>query len=113
MPILQTLSEDPYGIYALVLTPTRLVLFRVLAFRTDLLLHVYQDTTNHITYRSALYNTCSELAFQIGDQFVIFGKPLNIKVSVVTGGRSKSLQNCQLQFITWMLPKLAVLCIFP
>ena len=52
--------------------------------------------------KQLVYGTCTfcirltfivnfrELAFQIGDQFVIFGKPLNIKVSVVTGGRSES-----------------------
>ena len=29
LPILQTLAEDPYGIYALVLTPTRELAFQV------------------------------------------------------------------------------------
>ena len=29
LPILQTLSEDPYGIYALVLTPTRELAFQI------------------------------------------------------------------------------------
>ena len=53
LPILQKLSEDPYGIYALVLTPTR------------------------------------ELAFQIGDQFKALGKPIQVRVTVVTGGRGE------------------------
>ncbi|GAA97479.1 uncharacterized protein L969DRAFT_83780 [Mixia osmundae IAM 14324] len=49
-PILQALAEDPYGIFALVLTPTR------------------------------------ELAFQIADQFVALGTPINLQSTVVVGG---------------------------
>ncbi|KAK6056743.1 DEAD/DEAH box helicase, partial [Cooperia oncophora] len=52
LPILNELAVDPYGIFALVLTPTR------------------------------------ELASQIFDQFVALGKPVAIKVSLITGGRS-------------------------
>ncbi|KJH43371.1 DEAD/DEAH box helicase [Dictyocaulus viviparus] len=52
LPILQELAVDPYGVFALVLTPTR------------------------------------ELASQIVDQFMAFGKPIALKVSLVTGGRS-------------------------
>lgn len=51
IPILQTLSVDPYGIYALILTPTR------------------------------------ELALQIGDSFRALGRPMGLRVEVVTGGR--------------------------
>ena len=29
LPILQTLSDDPYGIYALILTPTRELAFQI------------------------------------------------------------------------------------
>lgn len=36
LPVLQKLSEDPYGIYCLVLTPTRSVLFKVEPGRTQL-----------------------------------------------------------------------------
>jgi len=50
LPILQKLSEDPYGIFALILTPTR------------------------------------ELAFQIADQFRVFGKSINLKDTIVVGG---------------------------
>ncbi|XP_029657812.1 probable ATP-dependent RNA helicase DDX49 isoform X1 [Octopus sinensis] len=50
LPILQLLSEDPYGIFALIVTPTR------------------------------------ELAYQIGEQFEVFGKPINVRVTVITGG---------------------------
>ncbi|CAJ0606185.1 unnamed protein product [Cylicocyclus nassatus] len=52
LPILNELAVDPYGIFALVLTPTR------------------------------------ELASQIYDQFVALGKPIALKVSLITGGRS-------------------------
>ncbi|WKX97538.1 hypothetical protein Q1695_013307 [Nippostrongylus brasiliensis] len=52
LPILHELAIDPYGIFALVLTPTR------------------------------------ELASQIYDQFVALGKPIALKTSLVTGGRS-------------------------
>ena len=50
LPILQKLAVDPYGIFALVLTPTR------------------------------------ELANQIADQFISFGRPINLKVCTVIGG---------------------------
>ncbi|XP_026688251.1 probable ATP-dependent RNA helicase DDX49, partial [Diaphorina citri] len=50
LPILQKWCEDPYGIFALVLTPTR------------------------------------ELAYQIGDQFLVLGKVMNLRVSIITGG---------------------------
>nr|ACO11002.1 Probable ATP-dependent RNA helicase DDX49 [Caligus rogercresseyi] len=60
LPILDALSEDPYGIYALVLTPTR------------------------------------ELAYQIADTFKILGKPLNVKVSIIIGGRDMVLQGSEL-----------------
>lgn len=51
LPILQRFVEDPFGVFAVVITPTR------------------------------------ELAFQIGEQFRILGKPVNLQVSVVVGGR--------------------------
>ncbi|KAG8701630.1 putative RNA helicase [Ceratobasidium sp. 395] len=60
LPILQKLSEDPYGIYALVLTPTR------------------------------------ELAFQISEQFVVLGGPLNLKTAVIVGGMDMMEQALEL-----------------
>ena len=57
IPILQTLSENPYGVYCLVLTPTR------------------------------------ELALQIGDSFNVLGKPMGLRVVVVTGGRDTIRQS--------------------
>ncbi|XP_048736613.2 probable ATP-dependent RNA helicase DDX49 [Ostrea edulis] len=61
LPILQKLSEDPFGIFALVLTPTR------------------------------------ELAFQIAEQFNVLGKPINIRVTVITGGMDMMQQGIDLQ----------------
>ncbi|PVU97255.1 hypothetical protein BB561_000679 [Smittium simulii] len=50
LPILHKLAQDPYGVFALVLSPTR------------------------------------ELAIQIGEQFTVFGKSINLKISVIVGG---------------------------
>uniref|UniRef100_A0A8D8TM49 RNA helicase n=1 Tax=Cacopsylla melanoneura TaxID=428564 RepID=A0A8D8TM49_9HEMI len=60
LPILQKWCEDPYGIFALVLTPTR------------------------------------ELAYQIGDQFLVLGKVMNLRVSIITGGMDMVDQGKQL-----------------
>ncbi|XP_022108140.1 probable ATP-dependent RNA helicase DDX49 [Acanthaster planci] len=60
LPILQKLSEDPYGIFCLVLTPTR------------------------------------ELAFQIGDQFRVLGKPIGVRDSVIVGGFDMIRQGLEL-----------------
>ncbi|XP_061172252.1 probable ATP-dependent RNA helicase DDX49 [Saccostrea echinata] len=61
LPVLQKLSEDPFGIFALVLTPTR------------------------------------ELAFQIAEQFNVLGKPINVRVTVITGGLDMMQQGIDLQ----------------
>nr|XP_022329447.1 probable ATP-dependent RNA helicase DDX49 [Crassostrea virginica] len=61
LPIVQKLSEDPFGIFALVLTPTR------------------------------------ELAFQIAEQFNVLGKPINVRVTVITGGLDMMQQGIDLQ----------------
>lgn len=60
LPILEKLGEEPYGIFALVLTPTR------------------------------------ELAFQIGDQFLAYGKIINLKLSVIVGGMDMVTQGLEL-----------------
>ena len=57
IPVLQTLYDNPYGVYCLVLTPTR------------------------------------ELALQIGDSFNVLGKPMGLRVVVVTGGRDTIRQS--------------------
>ncbi|KAH3840390.1 hypothetical protein DPMN_113838 [Dreissena polymorpha] len=61
LPILQKLSEDPYGIFALILTPTR------------------------------------ELAFQICEQINVLGKPIGVRVTVITGGLDMLQQGLDLQ----------------
>ncbi|XP_026287575.1 probable ATP-dependent RNA helicase DDX49 [Frankliniella occidentalis] len=60
LPILNKLGEDPYGIFALILTPTR------------------------------------ELAYQIGDQFAVMGKTLNLRMSVIVGGMDMMVQGQEL-----------------
>ncbi|KAK3927747.1 putative ATP-dependent RNA helicase DDX49 [Frankliniella fusca] len=60
LPMLNKLSEDPYGIFGLVLTPTR------------------------------------ELAYQIGDQFAVMGKTLNLRMSVIVGGMDMVVQGQEL-----------------
>ncbi|KAI6180562.1 RNA helicase [Aphelenchoides besseyi] len=59
-PILQKLAVDPYGIFALVVAPTR------------------------------------ELVFQIAEQFSVLGKPINVRVCTITGGRQQIAQARQL-----------------
>jgi len=61
LPILQKLCEDQYGIFCLVLTPTR------------------------------------ELAIQISEQFTLFGKPINCRVSYVVGGMDMNTQAAELK----------------
>ncbi|KAI0216235.1 putative ATP-dependent RNA helicase DDX49 [Lamellibrachia satsuma] len=65
LPILQTLCEDPYGIFALVITPTR------------------------------------ELAFQSAEQFQVLGKPIGLKVVVITGGRG-TFTSYQCSVYSWL-----------
>jgi ATP-dependent RNA helicase DDX49/DBP8 len=60
LPILQKLAVDPYGIFAVILTPTR------------------------------------ELATQISDQFIAFGRPVNLQVCTVTGGKDMMAQGNEL-----------------
>jgi ATP-dependent RNA helicase DDX49/DBP8 len=61
LPILDILSKDPHGIFALVLTPTR------------------------------------ELAFQIAEQFKALGTPINVRLSVITGGTDVIKQGLELE----------------
>src|SRR5579859_236293 len=68
-PILQKWSQDPYGIFALVLTPTRYVLNTGLS--SDL---------------------SRELAMQIADQFLALGASVSLKLTLVVGGTSQLTQ---------------------
>lgn len=56
LPILQTLAADTYGVYALILTPSR------------------------------------ELAYQIIDQFIAFGAPLQVRTALAIGGVATETQ---------------------
>jgi ATP-dependent RNA helicase DDX49/DBP8 len=76
LPILQKLSVDPYGIFALVLTPTRYrLLFLIFPHRL---------------------NGHRELAFQIAEQFVVLGSPLNVRTAVIVGGMDMIAQAIEL-----------------
>ena len=78
LPILQKLSVDPYGIFALVLTPTRSVC----------LLDMWNKRS---------INQCNrELAFQISDQFAVLGSSLNLRTAVVVGGMDMIAQAIEL-----------------
>lgn len=60
LPIVASLAQDPFGMAALVVTPTR------------------------------------ELAFQIAEQFRVFGKPVGLRVTVVVGGVDQLSQTQEL-----------------
>lgn len=78
IPILQKLSVDPYGIYALVLTPTR--------FAPPL--HFNRLVHKRIYYR--------ELAFQISEQFAVLGGLMNVRTAVIVGGMDMMTQAIEL-----------------
>ncbi|KAJ2960646.1 hypothetical protein NQZ79_g4004 [Umbelopsis isabellina] len=71
LPILQKLSEDPYGIFALVLTPTRYSRYDI------------EFSFIWTAYQSIFFR---ELAFQIAEQFRVLGRGVNVKETVVVGG---------------------------
>lgn len=69
---------DPYGIFALILTPTRyLTLFSGIYF--------------------VLMCTKRELAFQIAEQFAVIGGPFNVRTSVIVGGMDMMAQALELE----------------
>ena len=77
VPILQQLMKDPYGIYALVLTPTRYFL--------------------HRNCRLRLICPARELAFQIAEQFAVLGGPFNVRTAIVVGGMDMIAQAIELE----------------
>ncbi|NXX41882.1 DDX49 helicase, partial [Tricholaema leucomelas] len=87
LPVLQVLSEDPYGIFCLVLTPTRYGSEpeRVRTGRTG---------RGYPLYSFVLPGR--ELAYQIAEQFRVLGKPLNLKDCVVVGGMDMVAQALEL-----------------
>ena len=81
LPILQKLSVDPYGIYALVLTPTRCAsLF-----------------CSFILDRVSMFVKYRELAIQIAEQFAVLGTGFNIHTAVVIGGMDMMTQALELE----------------
>jgi hypothetical protein len=102
LPLLQKLCEDPFGIFAVVLSPTRYAASRERererererggekAQREN---HICREkaTQREIHAHPPQADSCcwwvpSELAFQVADQFKAFGKPMNVRVTVVVGG---------------------------
>ena len=89
LPILQRLSADPYGIFALVLTPTRSV--------RAYIVYVCARSIVRSLFRFALScTTDSELAIQIKDQFVALGKPIGVRCAVIVGGEQATGQALRL-----------------
>lgn len=111
LPILQKLAKDPYGVFALVLTPTRCapptsrrsVAFPCLHRRTSAACTAVRAPCrpNATPAHSA---TCRELAFQLADQFRALGAGMSLKDCVVVGGL-----DMQQQVRAWRAP-LAACC---
>jgi len=85
LPILQALWEEPQGLFAVVLAPTRLVLslasIRCLEFGAD---DVDRENLN------------SELAYQIADQFTALGSGIGVRVATIVGGMDTMAQQVAL-----------------
>jgi ATP-dependent RNA helicase DDX49/DBP8 len=81
LPILRALSRDPYGIYALVLTPTR-----------------YAFPSHPLTVCPLILDTTfRELAFQIAEQFSVLGLSFGVRTSTVVGGMDMISQALELK----------------
>jgi len=80
IPILQRLSVDPYGIFALVLTPTR-----------------WLPSLYRLPCPKYLNLFRRELALQISEQFAVLGASLNIRTAVVVGGMDMIAQALELE----------------
>jgi ATP-dependent RNA helicase DDX49/DBP8 len=92
LPILQKLAKDPYGVFALVLTPTRRVprrrLLSIRPFSSPAHLSPpprRRRPPRHPTQRR-------ELAFQLADQFRALGAGMSLAASVVVGGLDQQAQ---------------------
>lgn len=77
LPILQMLAQDPYGVYALVLTPTRCP--PQLQHRPNIAAEWCCDLQGLDTKPKQLC-ICRELAFQLADQFRALGSGMSFKV---------------------------------
>ena len=83
VPILQRLLQDPYGVFALVLTPTR----RAHAPRRPACRPLLR-----LQAPAAAIPNNRELAHQIAEQFAAFGAGVTLNVLVAVGGEDMSKQ---------------------
>lgn len=83
LPVLQVLSEDPYGIFCLVLTPTR---YGAAPGGHGPGEPVPEGPAAAARPRFISLLRGRELAYQIAEQFRVLGKPLGLKDCVVVGG---------------------------
>lgn len=84
LPILHQLSKDPYGVFALIITPTRYMVHNL----SKLYCGSYLSRINFLLIR--------ELAYQIADQFRVFGRHIGLKDAVIVGGVGKPTDTLQL-----------------
>lgn len=84
LPILHQLFLDPFGVFAVVLTPTRYLIVTQPPILRGM------SSSPSTGFLPSLFPT-SELAFQIAEQFRIFGKPMGLREAVVVGGVGKTL----------------------
>ena len=77
LPILHQLSKDPYGVFALVITPTRYSIASPLTSPAS---------KQSIQPAVCIFSLGRELAYQIADQFRVFGRHIGVKDAVVVGG---------------------------
>ncbi|NWT42071.1 DDX49 helicase, partial [Chroicocephalus maculipennis] len=93
LPVLQVLSEDPYGIFCLVLTPTR---YGAVPGGPGAGEPVPEGTAAAARPRFKKKKKKKELAYQIAEQFRVLGKPLGLKDCVVVGGLDMVAQALEL-----------------
>lgn len=72
LPIVERIARDPYGIWAVVLTPTRCAL-------------LYHELT------------IRELAYQLTEQFLVVGRPLGLTTVTIVGGMDMMTQARELE----------------
>lgn len=86
LPILQRLAQDPYGVYALVLTPTRYRPSALHRYTFVIRCSRMQSNTQsspswqELSAKVTVLVACRELAFQLADQFRALGSGMSFKV---------------------------------
>lgn len=78
LPILERIARDPFGVFAVVLTPTRWVIISWMS-------KVSSD------------NSLRELAYQLTEQFLVIGRPLGLTTVTIVGGMDTLSQAKELQ----------------